>query len=235
MAITTLQTLLLLASLVLLHTVPCSHCSTVDTSRISSSSASEVTGAADGPSPAVHNVILDVDAAGLVDFSLDLDDDLALLLALGSDTSTKPVGCTPAPDSWQQDGVCIRLLGVTLTYGNSALHLVEETVRTWLNITGLAASGLPVHAGSGWLGAPSGTPVHTQQGGSHAGKQLFATPAATFIRDTVLQQPANSVTIVALGPLTNIATAFDLDERVEARLRRLVVMGGDMRVNRYDT
>ena len=49
--------------------------------------------------------------------------------------------------------------------------------------------------------------------------------AAGLIVDTVLQSRAK-ITIVAIGPLTNIALALKTDPRIKGNLERIVIMGG---------
>ncbi len=50
--------------------------------------------------------------------------------------------------------------------------------------------------------------------------------AADFIVETVRREPAGSVTLCALGPLTNLALAFARAPDVAPRLARIVAMGG---------
>lgn len=53
--------------------------------------------------------------------------------------------------------------------------------------------------------------------------------AATFLTDVVMAQPGE-VTIVAIGPLTNLATALRLEPRLASSIRSIVWMGGAVRV-----
>jgi purine nucleosidase len=47
-----------------------------------------------------------------------------------------------------------------------------------------------------------------------------------FIIDTLRNEPANTVTLCVLGPLTNIATAFQKAPDVVDRVQQIVLMGG---------
>ena len=47
-----------------------------------------------------------------------------------------------------------------------------------------------------------------------------------FIVDTLRREPAGSVTLCPLGPLTNVATAFERAPDIVARVREIVLMGG---------
>ncbi|MDQ6664935.1 MAG: nucleoside hydrolase [Acidobacteriota bacterium] len=49
--------------------------------------------------------------------------------------------------------------------------------------------------------------------------------AADLIIDTLMQSPAK-ITIVPVGPLTNIALALKLDPRIKDKIERIVLMGG---------
>jgi purine nucleosidase len=49
---------------------------------------------------------------------------------------------------------------------------------------------------------------------------------ADFIVDAVMAQPDRTVTLCALGPLTNIALALEREPAIAGRVRELVLMGG---------
>lgn len=51
------------------------------------------------------------------------------------------------------------------------------------------------------------------------------TPAAQFIVDTVMASP-NEITVIALGPMTNLADALTLEPRVAAAAHEFVLMAG---------
>jgi inosine-uridine nucleoside N-ribohydrolase len=52
-------------------------------------------------------------------------------------------------------------------------------------------------------------------------------PAAEFIRGIVRKYPGE-VTLIPIGPLTNIATALNLDAELAAMVRGIVLMGGSL-------
>ena len=47
-----------------------------------------------------------------------------------------------------------------------------------------------------------------------------------FIIDTLMQEPANSVSLCPLGPLTNIAAAMLKEPKITSRIKQIVLMGG---------
>lgn len=50
--------------------------------------------------------------------------------------------------------------------------------------------------------------------------------AVDFIIDSIQTYPANDITLVATGPLTNIATAFNREPAIIKKLRQIIIMGG---------
>ena len=50
--------------------------------------------------------------------------------------------------------------------------------------------------------------------------------AVDFIIDTVMESEDREITILAIGPLTNIATAFLKEPRIIRKIREIVIMGG---------
>lgn len=57
--------------------------------------------------------------------------------------------------------------------------------------------------------------------------QIRSLNAATFL-DEVLRRRAGKATIVALGPLTNIAALLEKDPRVKQKIQQIVLMGGSI-------
>ena len=50
--------------------------------------------------------------------------------------------------------------------------------------------------------------------------------AVNFIIDTITKHPENSISICALGPLTNIATALATKPEIATRIKQIILMGG---------
>jgi ribosylpyrimidine nucleosidase len=60
------------------------------------------------------------------------------------------------------------------------------------------------------------------------GKQVSPGHAVNFIIDTIMSCPASEITLVAVGPLTNIAMALSLEPAIAERVREIVLMGGSI-------
>lgn len=55
--------------------------------------------------------------------------------------------------------------------------------------------------------------------------------AVDFIIETLMQNDGKDISIVALGPLTNIATAFLKEPKIIRKIREIVIMGGGFSTN----
>lgn len=152
-----------------------------------------------------HKIIFDTDPGQ--------DDAVALLLALAS------------PEE-------IEILGITTVAGNVPLSRVT---RNALTIAELAGRGdIPVYKGCDRpLVREPVTAEHVHGPSGLDGAELAepkAAPAAQhavdFIIETLRAEPEGSVTLVPVGPLTNIATAFQRAPDIAARVKQIVLMGG---------
>lgn len=148
----------------------------------------------------------------IIDTDPGQDDAVAILLALG------------APE--------LEVLGLTVVAGNVPLEL---TLRNALRICELAGRpDLPVHAGcEGPLEGDLITAEHVHGSTGLDGVDLpdpvmtaASGHAADFIVETIRREPAGSVTLVPIGPLTNIAEAFRRAPDIAGRVGRIVLMGG---------
>lgn len=131
----------------------------------------------------------------------------------------------------------IDLLGVTVVAGNSTL---ENTVRNALNVLAFAGAGdVPVYAGcekplERELANTSGAQIHGADG---LGDQKFEQEtreaeqehAVDYLVRT-LRGAKEKITLVCLGPLTNIASAFRKASECRENVERLIIMGGAVRV-----
>jgi purine nucleosidase len=154
---------------------------------------------------AQHRIIIDTDPGQ--------DDAVAILLALAS------------PED-------IDVLGITAVAGNVPLALTEVNARKVCELAG--RTDVPVFAGCDRpLGRALVTAehVHGRTGLDgpnlpHPKMALQAQHAVDFIVQTLRAEPAGSVTLCPLGPLTNIAAAFRQAPDIIPRIREIVLMGG---------
>jgi purine nucleosidase len=134
------------------------------------------------------------------DIGDDVDDAFALGLALTSQE--------------------VEILGVTTAWGDTKLR--ASLVDRFLAETGNPA--IPVAEG---IRTKSKTPF-SQARWAEAGVAVKAHPAAVdFLLDSIRKYPAE-ITLVAIGPLTNIGAAIDRDAATFKKLKRVVLMGGSI-------
>ncbi|TVU04336.1 hypothetical protein EJB05_50102 [Eragrostis curvula] len=132
----------------------------------------------------------------------------------------------------------LEVLGLTTTFGNvhtalatrNALHLLETVGRT----------DIPVAEGS-HVTIKKATKLRIASschGSDGLGNQNFSPPktkpvdqsAAAFLVDQASLHPGQ-VTVVALGPLTNLALALELDPSFAKKVGQIVILGGAYSVN----
>jgi inosine-uridine nucleoside N-ribohydrolase len=161
--------------------------------------------------PSRHPVIFDTDFV-----MPPADDGLALILALHS------------PE--------LEILGVTTVAGNESMEKATADALRLLEIDGRAE--IPVYKGANmpllheksdyatrvhgrwWSDEPPAPPP-----GGFARKKVEAESAVSFIVRTVNARPGQ-VSILAIGPLTNIAMAIRQEPGLAERIKEIVIMGG---------
>ncbi len=153
-----------------------------------------------------HDIIIDTDPGQ--------DDAIALLMALAS------------PE--------LNILGITAVAGNVPLELTQKNVRKICELAKkpetkvFAGADAPmkrqlvtaehVHGATGLNGVELPDPE----------MPLQSQHAVDFIVEMLLSQPAGSVTLCTLGPLTNIALALEKAPQIAPRVKELVMMGGGL-------
>ena len=149
----------------------------------------------------------------IIDCDPGIDDTLALMLALSS----------PELD----------IVGITVVCGNAPVNLGVENTKKVLNLMGRMeipiyhgeeiplvrdyVSAQDTHGMDG-LGETNYPPVHSDN---------IHEDAAGFIVEALKKH--KELSIIALGPLTNIAKALKLNQEAFRRLDRFVCMGGNFR------
>jgi inosine-uridine nucleoside N-ribohydrolase len=149
----------------------------------------------------------------IIDTDPGVDDALALLFAMRSAE--------------------LKIEGITPVAGNVPLELTLPNALRMVEIAGRA--DIPVAVGAKWplmRRLVTAAQVHGENG---LGGAVFpepttkpiAEPAAEFIRGIVRKYPGE-VTLLTIGPLTNIATALNGDPELAVMVRSLVMMGGSL-------
>ncbi|MCU4655145.1 nucleoside hydrolase [Roseibacterium sp. SDUM158016] len=149
----------------------------------------------------------------IIDTDPGQDDAVAILLALAS------------PEE-------VEVLGITAVAGNVPLALTQKNARVVCELAGrrdvrvFAGCDRPmaralvtaehVHGKTGLDGIPLPDPT----------MPLQDTHAVEFIVETLRAEPSGTVTLCPLGPLTNVATAFETAPDIVGRVAEIVLMGG---------
>lgn len=148
----------------------------------------------------------------IIDTDPGQDDAAAIMLALGS----------PELD----------ILGITTVAGNVPLARTSCNARIILEFC--SRTDVKVYAGADRpIARPLVTAEHVHGKTGLDGPELHepqmpleARHAVDFIIETLRREPAGTVTLCTLGPLTNIATALEKAPDIAGRVRELVMMGG---------
>jgi len=151
----------------------------------------------------------------IIDADPGVDDAMAILFALRS----------PA----------VEVLGITTVFGNVT---IENATKNALTLVDLVGESIPVARGAEHpLVKPRREPptfVHGADGLGNAGRQrpagsVVEGTGAEFIVDMARRHPGE-ITLVPVGPLTNIALALAIEPKLPELIKEVVLMGGAARV-----
>ena len=148
----------------------------------------------------------------IIDTDPGQDDAVAILLALAS------------PE--------IDVLGITAVAGNVPLRLTEKNARKICELAG--KQEMKVFSGAI---RPMVRPLVTAEevhGKTGLNGPQLAEPtmplqeqhAVDFIVETLMREESGTVTLCALGPLTNVAQALNREPKIAPRIKQIVLMGG---------
>ncbi|GLS36016.1 ribosylpyrimidine nucleosidase [Mesorhizobium tianshanense] len=148
----------------------------------------------------------------IIDTDPGQDDAVAILLALGSAE--------------------LEIVGMTAVAGNVPLRLTEKNARKICELAG--RPDMKVYAGAIRPLARelvTAEEVHGETGLN--GPQLPEPTmklqdqyAVDFIVETLMKEESGTITLCALGPLTNVALALIREPKIAARIKEVVLMGG---------
>jgi inosine-uridine nucleoside N-ribohydrolase len=113
----------------------------------------------------------------------------------------------------------LKILGISSAWGDTALRarmldrMLCETGREEIEVR----TGIPT----------ASTTTFSQAPWARAGKDRHHGDAVTFLLEQAKAQPGE-ITLLALGPLTNVGAAIDRDPAGFRKLKRVVLMGGSI-------
>ncbi|MEM7614420.1 MAG: nucleoside hydrolase, partial [Pseudomonadota bacterium] len=150
----------------------------------------------------------------IIDTDPGQDDAIAILLALAS------------PE--------LEVLGITAVAGNVPLALTETNARKICELAG--RTDIPVYAGAIRplvRDLVTAEYVHGKSGLDgpdlpHPTMPLQSQHAVDFLIETLRAAEPQSITLCALGPLTNLALAFNLAPEIVPKVAEIVAMGGGL-------
>ncbi|CAH2398972.1 nucleoside hydrolase [Mesorhizobium escarrei] len=148
----------------------------------------------------------------IIDTDPGQDDAVAILLAIGSAE--------------------LEIVGMTAVAGNVPLRLTEKNARKICELAG--RPDIKVYAGAIRPLARelvTAEEVHGETGLNgpqlpEPTMQLQDQYAVDFIVETLMKEESGTVTLCALGPLTNIALALIREPKIAPRIKEIVLMGG---------
>ena len=114
----------------------------------------------------------------------------------------------------------LELLGVTISDGNTPAR--APIACKMLHVAG--RNGVPVAVGRKTTNDPEYQFTWAED---FTTKRPISTPAAQFIVDTIRQRPGQ-VTLLAVGPLQNVADALRIEPKLPSLVKRVVLMSGSI-------
>ncbi|XP_058493999.1 inosine-uridine preferring nucleoside hydrolase [Solea solea] len=152
----------------------------------------------------------------IIDTDCGIDDAQAIMMALA------------APN--------VHILAVTCVFGNAAVDNVCQNVLTVLSVC--QRQGIPVFRGSGVPLVTVNDHIQDHFGSDGLGdvikdkdpkwEEKIQKEHAVNAMVRLVSENQNQVSLVALGPLTNLALAVRLDPHFPQKLKDLYIMGGNM-------
>lgn len=149
----------------------------------------------------------------IIDTDPGVDDAYALLLAMRS------------PE--------LQIMAITPVAGNVPLHLTLPNALRMVEIAG--RQDIPVAGGASQPLVRDLITAESAHGKNGLGGVVFPEPTIQPVKDhaadlicKIVRQNPNQVTLIGIGPLTNIALALRQDSGIIPLVRRIVLMGGSL-------
>ncbi|MCP9229840.1 nucleoside hydrolase [Mesorhizobium sp. LMG 17147] len=148
----------------------------------------------------------------IIDTDPGQDDAVAILLALGSAE--------------------LEIVGITAVAGNVPLKLTEKNARKICELAG--RTDVKVYAGAIRPLARELVTAEEVHGKTGLNGPQLPEPkmklqdeyAVDFIVETLMREESGTITLCALGPLTNVALALIREPKIAPRIKEIVLMGG---------
>ena len=152
----------------------------------------------------------------IIDTDAGIDDALAIMLALGNDKF-------------------IDVLAILTVSGNTPTENSTRNVRHILQKTG--KSTIPVYDGESRPLRPFREPIYADTFHGKSGLGFIELKGGPSLKEegvsqliNLVKQHPNEITLVGLGPLTNIAKAIEKDPDTMKKVKEILFMGGNMGV-----
>ena len=176
-----------------------------------------------------HRIIFDTDSAYF------LDDGAALVMLLHRQDLVEIVGVTVVSGNlWARQGAAYMLHVLEVT-GNDEIPLYIGSHRPLANTAERAREQAEVHGALSYLGAfgqpeiESDDDIEPPLGGKLPSLRPQPQDAVSYLIETIENNPGE-ITILALGPMTNVSKVLHLRPDLAPQVRSLVFMGGALRV-----
>ncbi|XP_014343821.1 pyrimidine-specific ribonucleoside hydrolase RihA [Latimeria chalumnae] len=151
----------------------------------------------------------------LIDVDCGVDDAQAIMVALAA-PGVEVLGITCCHGNTKLENVCKNVLRVLKLCNRSEIPVYRGAC---VPILGESAHASMVHGHDGLGGVPDPeAPGLESLQKEHAGEAMIK----------IVNEHANLVTLVATGPLTNLALAVRMDPTLPQKLKNLYIMGGNM-------
>lgn len=133
----------------------------------------------------------------------------------------------------------LEVLGISTVSGN--VHVEKCAINALRTLEAIDKTDIPVYIGLRKPLIREHEPAEEIHGADGLGDAGLPEPrrkpekkkGVEFIIDTIMSYPPKEVTLIATGPLTNVAVAFLLEPEITTRLQELIIMGGAYNLTEY--